>query len=94
MENLSYIILPEGYDPNRYREVEDALGLEINMLAHPSEQEEIMKNYLFIQKSLHNMLCGEESVTDFLDKVEATDCIAIDTYLEETLENLELLGIS
>lgn len=64
------------------------------MAAHPSEQEEIMKNYLFVQSSLHAMLCGKETVSEFLDKLESTDCIDMDTYLTETFENLESLGVT
>ncbi|WP_202225074.1 hypothetical protein [Okeania sp. KiyG1] len=63
------------------------------MQSHPSEQKEAMKHYLEIQLSLNNMLRGKESVTEFLDKVEASDCINMDDYLTETLENLEFLEV-
>ncbi|NES08196.1 MAG: hypothetical protein F6K22_38755 [Okeania sp. SIO2F4] len=75
MKDLDCIILPEDFHPGRYREIQNALGFEINMQSHPSEQEEAMKHYLRIQLSLNNLLRGTESVTEFLDKVEASDCI-------------------
>ncbi len=94
MNNLNCIFLPENFHVSRYRDIQNALGFEINMTAHFSEQAEIMKNYLFIQASLNNMLRGKETVAEFLDKVESTNCIAMDDYLFDTFENLEFLGIA
>lgn len=94
MKNLNCIVLPENFHPDRYRQIQNALGFEINMQSHPSEQEEAMKHYLEIQLSLNNLLRGTESVTAFFDKVEASSCISMDDYLTETLENLEFLEIT
>ncbi|NET30311.1 hypothetical protein [Okeania sp. SIO1I7] len=93
MKDLNCIVLPENFHPGRYKQLQNAIGFEINMQSHPSEQEEAMKHYLDIQLALNNLLRGKESVTAFLDKVEASGCISMDDYLAETLENLEFLEV-